>query len=612
MNSPYAIDHSAPGSPALRGGKVHWLLPHVFFATAAFLLLLLGGAVHTATIQAREAARLVDHAHSVLDAMGDARESFTVMEASQRGFLLTGREHFLEDRDEAMTQLRGALDRMTALTADNPGQSLRVRSLRTFSDERMRIATENAEIRLAVGFDKPWPVEPARAGRQAIAPFAELTDALHQEEQALLAQRKQLQREREAHTFRLLAIAFGAGVLVLIPAYGGTLYLLRRRSLAESRMADMVESLPLVVWRMRTGLDGKRRFHFVGGKGLERRGLDPGQVLRDPTIALNTVVDEDRQPLLDAMAAAQQDLRDLDIRYRVKTINGLQRWIHSSATLRREADGSVLWNGVWSDITEQKMLEESLEDANRELEAFSYTVSHDLRSPLISIGGFTTQLLRVAEDLDERSRHYIRRINSGARQMGDLIDGLLTLATINRAVIRREPVDISAMADSVVHELREANPGRHVEVSVTPHLRANGDGRLVRQLLANVIGNAWKFTGRKDNASIQVGKLARSATFFVKDNGVGFDMAHTKSLFNAFQRLHSDSSFSGTGIGLATVRRIVMRHGGKVWAESVPGEGTTLFFTLRRNASAGYIDANGASAEAPTLALADGDDHSRP
>jgi light-regulated signal transduction histidine kinase (bacteriophytochrome) len=230
-------------------------------------------------------------------------------------------------------------------------------------------------------------------------------------------------------------------------------------------------------------------------------------------------------------------------------------------------------------VTRQKLLQERLEDANKELEAFSYSVSHDLRSPLVSISGFTAHLnMRARDKLDEREQRFVDRIGAGVKQMSDLIDGMLSLATVNRTVMRREDVSLDQVALVVIHELQEAEPARQVDILVEPGLVARGDPRLLRQLLANVVGNAWKFTARQAAARIEVGRSG--GAFFVRDNGVGFRMEQAAKLFGAFQRLHSADQFPGTGIGLATVRRIVVRHGGRVWAHSEPGQGTTIFFTL--------------------------------
>jgi signal transduction histidine kinase len=231
-----------------------------------------------------------------------------------------------------------------------------------------------------------------------------------------------------------------------------------------------------------------------------------------------------------------------------------------------------------------------LQQANSDLQAFSYSVAHDLRAPLSSIAGFSRELERALEGGEQpRLLHFARRIGSNATHMGHITEGLLALAQLGRRPLVAAPLDLSAMAATVVAALREREPDRVVDVQVQPGLSASGDAALVRQVLENLLGNAWKFLGRTDHARIEVGQArlaARCAAFFVQDNGTGFDMAHAGQLFKPFHRLHTQEEFPGTGIGLATVQRIVQLHGGTVWVESAPGTGTTFFFTLQGAAPA--------------------------
>jgi PAS domain S-box-containing protein len=221
--------------------------------------------------------------------------------------------------------------------------------------------------------------------------------------------------------------------------------------------------------------------------------------------------------------------------------------------------------------------------ANEELESFSYSVSHDLRAPLQVIDGFGRALAtRHAERLDVQARHYLERIRDNTRQMGQLIDDLLALARVTRTQIQVEPFDLSVRAAQVAETLRQRHPERDVEVDIQSPMPCVGDPRLLGIVLNNLIGNAWKFTGRAAHPRIRVGcREGKVTEYFVEDNGAGFDMAYADKLFKAFQRLHPVAEFEGTGIGLATVHRIVSRHGGRVWAEARPGEGAVFRFTLQ-------------------------------
>jgi two-component system NtrC family sensor kinase len=225
-----------------------------------------------------------------------------------------------------------------------------------------------------------------------------------------------------------------------------------------------------------------------------------------------------------------------------------------------------------------------LEAKNRELEAFSYAVSHDLRAPLRALDGFSDALISQYGDLlDDKGKHYLRRIHEGSLRMGQLIDALLDLSRITRRVLSRERVNLSDLAGEIASDLRVEHPQRQVEFAIAPDLAAVGDRHLLRIALQNLAANAWKFTSKCQSARIEFGVRQQDGerVYFVRDNGVGFDMAYADKLFTPFQRLHGMQEFPGTGIGLATVQRVVIRHGGRVWAEAAVDKGATFCFTLR-------------------------------
>ncbi|MGE5809239.1 MAG: ATP-binding protein [Nitrospirota bacterium] len=245
---------------------------------------------------------------------------------------------------------------------------------------------------------------------------------------------------------------------------------------------------------------------------------------------------------------------------------------------------------ILEDVTKLKNAEEALrrhaaqlEAANQELESFSYSVSHDLKAPLRSVQGFSEALLSDhAAGLNEEGRDYLERISSAGLRMNQLIDDLLTLSRVTKGEMRRETVDLSALACAVADALVKSFPGRDVEFVVAPAVRVAGDGRLLRIVLENLMGNSVKFTTGREKARIEFGVQVQKGVpvYFVRDNGAGFDNASASRLFTPFQRLHEESRFPGHGIGLATVRRIIHRHGGRIWAEGAVDQGASFFFTL--------------------------------
>ena len=257
---------------------------------------------------------------------------------------------------------------------------------------------------------------------------------------------------------------------------------------------------------------------------------------------------------------------------------------------RQDAEEGVLISVAIRDITERKQAEEALkintkdlEASNKELESFSYSVSHDLRAPLRGIDGFSHVLLEdYAERLDEGGRNALQRIRAASQHMGLLIDDMLALSQVTRRDIHLTQTDLSQMAASIVADLREVEPQRKVEFILAPGLVAATDAQLIRIALNNLLGNAWKFSGRLPHARIEFGITDHNGeqVYFVSDNGAGFDMTYATKLFGAFQRMHGVKDFKGTGIGLATVRRILDRLGGKIWAVSAPDQGATFYFTL--------------------------------
>ena len=262
-----------------------------------------------------------------------------------------------------------------------------------------------------------------------------------------------------------------------------------------------------------------------------------------------------------------------------------------------ESEDGLLVSAAIRDITDRKQVEEDikqlnqdlkqraaqLEAANKELESFSYSVSHDLRAPLRSIDGFSHILIEdYGGQLPPEGIGYLERVRAAAKRMAELIDDLLNLARVTRSPLQLKLTNLSAMVESISNSIKEENPQRNVALSIMPDLMVSGDPHLLHIALENLVSNAWKFTSKKEYALIEFGQQSKTSerTFFLRDNGTGFDMAYVNKLFGVFQRLHSVSEYPGTGVGLATVHRIITIHGGRIWAEAEEGKGATFFFTL--------------------------------
>jgi light-regulated signal transduction histidine kinase (bacteriophytochrome) len=283
------------------------------------------------------------------------------------------------------------------------------------------------------------------------------------------------------------------------------------------------------------------------------------------------------------------------------TKSGVEKWVHVQTEIMNDTDkGLPLLLGIVQDITERKKTESEilqlnaglekkvrertsqLEAVNKELEAFSYSVSHDLRAPLRIIDGFATILMEDAAGHDDKIVKHARTISRNATRMGQLVDDLLNFSRLGRTQMKVTDVNMRALVDQVLEELQAADTVRAATIRINKLQHAKGDGSLLKQVWVNLLSNAIKYSSKKEKPVIEVGMAsdAPEPTWYVKDNGAGFSMDYASKLFGVFQRLHKQDEFDGTGVGLALVQRIVLRHGGKVWAEAKVNEGATFFFTI--------------------------------
>jgi light-regulated signal transduction histidine kinase (bacteriophytochrome) len=323
----------------------------------------------------------------------------------------------------------------------------------------------------------------------------------------------------------------------------------------------------------------------------------PAGALEYARALLNILEDSDgeRERLYEVQRAVVNILEDLaDERARLQEMKSSvlniledlaadnERLEQSRAELLRSDQAIRLLNETLEKRVEERTVQ--LLESNRELEAFSYSVSHDLRAPLRAVEGFASILLRdyPGKQLDEQAAHYMTRMQAACQRMGQLIEGLLVLSRIIRQDLNRQRVNLTAIASEVLAELSSRDPHRVVECRVESGLFANADARLMNVAISNLLTNAWKFTNRTNQGRIAMGSQPDGVdtVYFIRDNGAGFDMAYAEKLFKPFQRLHSANEFEGSGIGLATVQRIIRRHGGRIWAEGSPGQGATFYFTV--------------------------------
>ena len=561
----------------------------VGFVASVAALAVIGWLAYRTTNRFITTDKLVAHSYEVIATLESGWAMLTDAEARQRAFLLTGDDRFLKDSQDAQAQINEWLGKVRTLTADNPEQQRRLAGLESVISQRMSVLTSRIKMRQAGGLQAvSSDVATLRQGQELMDQVWQDIAQMRDSENRLLSQRQQL-AQASAQT-SLMVIVIGSA---LACAIGLTAVLLIHRDLKLRKLAeeerDRFFDLSRDVICIAT-FDGY--FKTLNPAWERTLGFSREELMAKPFIEF--IHPDDvcaSQVEVDKLASGRETV-NFENRYLCK--DGSWRWIAWNA---RAALPQRLIYATGRDITERKRAQAQitqlnadlqnratqLEAANKELEAFSYSVSHDLRAPLRHIDGFVKLLNKQdSAKLDERGRRYLDIIADSARQMGMLIDDLLVFSRMNRAELRQAKVS----SDSLVHEaiggLQTEINGRQIDWKIAPLPDVEADPAMLRQVWVNLIANAVKYSRPRNPAEIEIGSQSDNGdlVFFVRDNGVGFDMQYAHKLFGVFQRLHRAEEFEGTGIGLANVRRIVHRHGGRTWAEGKPDGGATFFFSL--------------------------------
>lgn len=535
-----------------------------------------------------EANRAVSHSDLVLAQANETFRRVATSQSTARAYLLYKRPRFLDSYQDAKSMLWTEMDGLTQLTADNAQQQAALRDLRP-------------HLQMFLGFSDR-ALEAAKAGRQLAWSDSQETVSLQirdefngflEREQSLRAQRRDYSQdlvEKSVSALAAGAILLGAGVAYylrhliasLLRNYSQVLTIAEQGATVRER--DYFFAMPTHLMCI-SGSDG---YFKQLSLGWERTlGYTREELMARPFVEFVRSEDQPRtnEVKVEADQSHQSGFTNC---YRHK--QGHEVWLRWSSS-PRPGSGLVYSSAV--DVTAEHRAEQEiwrlnadlqnkvheLDRLNQELESFAYSVSHDLRTPLRGLDGFAQALLRSKKDqLDEQGQQYLTRIKLAAQKMGELIDDLLLLSRVTRAEIKSANIDLSAMAEEILQELRQDQPDRQVATQVAADLKVQGDPNLIRVMLSNLLGNAWKYTGKLEQAEITLTRVG--PVFCVRDNGAGFDMEYQDKLFIPFQRLHRPGEFEGTGVGLATVQRVVRRHGGKIWAESEVGKGAAFYFQL--------------------------------
>lgn len=552
---------------------------------------------------ARAAEAWVEHTYQVLNASERLLSGIEDADARQRGYLLTGEQQYLDRYRELLSPERAVMDQLRSLTGDNAAQQTRLRQLDRLIGARSPLHERGISARREGGIEAAITVlRTPETTRLTSAIRSELA-AIESEEYRLLTQRTKAATEQAVRTRVILASGTAVLVALLIFAgvtIGNDVGKLRASATVLRRQADLLDKAhePIIVWE----LGGAVRYWNHGAEQLYgiRRQEAVGRNHDDLLHPLHPL----GLPAIEAQLA-RDGAWSGELTYEM---DGREIIVESHMTLVTEPDGGRIVLKTNRDITQEKRAQqeirqlnreleervkdrtEQLEASNKELEAFAYSVSHDLRAPLRGIDGWSMALLEdYGATFDPIARQYLDRVRAETQRMGHLIEDLLTLSRLTRFKLQPESVDLTSLARTIACRLGEAEPNRNIEFVIQEGLSTAGDAHLLDVALSNLMSNAVKFTSPRDLARIEFGRTngQQETSFFVRDNGVGFDMAHAGMLFGAFQRLHKHGEFPGTGIGLATVQRVLRRHGGRIWADAKPGEGATFYFTIGDAASGG-------------------------
>lgn len=557
----------------------------------------------------RHAAELVAHSLDVKETLFELMyklrdtENLVLIE-----FIRAGSADVSDRYAASHVRIDPLLAKLRELTVDNPEQQAALGSLQAIIEGRLML---QERARTAISAKNYDAASEALGQLRELFPFRRPAQEFLDREQALFEERQAVASSTRA-TAQWLNLAAFLGQLGLL---GAVIFVserqVQRRLRAEARAQQAVARSRSIVQTVREPivvLDDKLSTLLTNTAFLEVYG-ETGELIGNPLDTLGSGAWSDpelRQRLLD-VAARDRELWDYELTQ--TTADGSTRIVLVNARRMPVSDDGVAAILVTvNDVTAHKRAEEKIRElnrelsgrvdqvseVNRELESFSYSVSHDLRAPLRHIAGFSDKLDRhFGDNTDERVRHYLGVIREAAQRMSALIEDLLLYSRLGRGALRLQPVDMNALTEEVRALLTPETAARSIEWRIGGLPIVMGDESLLRQVWQNLLGNAVKYTGQREHALIEVGVESHDdeeLVFFVRDNGIGFDMEYAGKLFGVFQRLHKASEFPGTGIGLANVRRIVGRHGGRVWAEARPGEGATFRFSLPASIAAGTVN----------------------
>ena len=570
-------------------------IAHIAFGAAAAVILVLGWVTYSASVRVTESSQWVSHTLEITRVINEVQEQLSRAEAAQRGYLLSDADTYLEERDQALAEESAAVSAIKTLTADNKVQQARVSQLEKQIASSISIMHESERLLRTAGAES---VPVREAGRASTKRIYDLTAHMEQEELRLLGIRRLEEQHRHENTLVVLLAAVLISLAVLIPGYLGFVVQSRARNRAERKLSDMADSLPGAAYQAQTDADGSAgRFEFVSTSVEHLLGVKRELLLQDLGQFWACVLEEDKPAFVAAVETATRTGKPLQHDFRITHSPGETKWIRSCASVRKELDGSFLWNGYWSDVSGQKRLERALQDAkeaaeagNRAKSVFVATMSHEIRTPMNGVLGMLELLSLTSLDAEQRTT--LEVVRESGKSLQRIIDDILDFSKIEAGKLEVRPV-VASIASTVkaVSNIFSGNASSKcldlkcsIDPQISPALLV--DPMRLRQILNNFVSNALKFTA-KGRIEIKAELMERTAgedrvRFSVTDTGIGISPEDQARLFQPFVQAAGETTprFGGTGLGLTICQRLAKMMGGSIGLVSQVGIGTTMILEL--------------------------------
>lgn len=528
--------------------------------------------------------KLIIHTQEVIGQSYEILSKIEDVELGKRGYVITGDTLFLEPFVKSKKQILTHLTHLKSLTKDNPLQQMRFNTLEKLVNQELIFFKKVIELRSDQGFEEAKNAVATARGKILMDSIKSTIVDIRNEEQVLLNKRRQKNQDSIDSANSIIYFFQITIVLFLIALFFVALTTFKTRQKAQILLEKSNERffkifnyspIPMAITNVSEG-----KFMYANDVFCETTGYKRENLVGRKSVDVNIISQEEREKSVKDIKKNGGKIKDVELK--ISKSNGeLIDILFSAETL--EIDNNKCFVYACVDISGRKKSEEKLKEVNKELDSFTYSVSHDLRAPLRAISGYTKILNEdYGSVIDAEGKRVMKVISNNAQKMGQLIDDLLAFSRLGRQSVVNIPIDMNSLVKSIKEELMGFSDLKNIQIDIQDLINPTGDSSMIKVVMTNLLSNAIKYSSKKDEILIEIGSYCeeKNIVYYIKDNGAGFDMQYYDKLFGVFQRLHSTTEFEGTGVGLAIVQRIIKKHGGKVWAESKIDTGSTFYFSL--------------------------------